>query len=41
MPLDDYYNYIVENCISTLFIVEIIVLFLIKKDGKTAWDVMK
>lgn len=41
MPLDDYYNYIVENCISTLFIVEIIALFFIKKDGKTSWVIMK
>ena len=41
MPLDGYYNYIVENCISTLFIIEIIAIFLIKKDGKTAWAVMK
>lgn len=37
----DFYNIVVENCVSILFAMELAALFFIKKDGKTAWSVME
>lgn len=37
----DFYNIVVENCVSILFTIELAALFFIKKDGKTAWSVME